>query len=203
VYCVVCYDKSMEIELIKRKLWKPMLAVVVVIVLTAVAFWGAKLVGENESIRSLVEGYRYLGIFIISLISGFNLIVPIPAVSFLPLFLEVGLSFVMIILVITVGVTIADFITFILGAFGRKIVESTRAKKIITKLTALKERHRGAPLVLLFFFAAFVPFPNEVLLIPLGFIGYRLAHVLPILFAGNIVFNTLAAIGIINLFAII
>ena len=58
------------------------------VIVIGVAFYFADLARGNENLQRIIAGYGYIGIFVVSLISGFNLLVPIPAISFLPLFLE-------------------------------------------------------------------------------------------------------------------
>jgi membrane protein YqaA with SNARE-associated domain len=134
-------------------------------------------------------------------VSGFNLAVPVPAVAFMPLFLEVGLAFWTSVLVVGLGVTAADVISFGIGRLARGFAAlHAREEKILEFLTRVRERYRSAPFVILFLFAALVPFPNEALVIPFGFLGYRLSRVLLVVIAGNIVFNALYALGAVELF---
>ena len=56
------------------------------------------------------------------------------------------------------------------------------------------------PLAALFVFICIVPLPNELLLIPLGLLGYRIVHVAPVIFIGNITFTLLYAKGLLELF---
>lgn len=56
---------------------------------------------------------------------------------------------------------------------------------------------------MLFLYAALVPFPNEILIIPLAFTGYRVLYILPPLLVGNGIFNLLAGFGIVSLFGML
>lgn len=154
---------------------------------------------ENEFIRRSINDYGYLGIFIISLISGFNLVVPIPAITFLPAFVESGLNEYWIILLITAGMATADSIAFFIGKTGKQIALSGAQKGLLNKLEGIRQRSHGIPIVLLFLFAAFAPLPNEVILIPIAILGYRFITILPVIFLGNFIFNILVGAGILNL----
>jgi hypothetical protein len=66
---------------------------VFLIILMAGLFHLAKIIRNNPGVRDAILAYGYPGIFFISLLSGFNIAVPIPAIAFLPLFLESGLIF--------------------------------------------------------------------------------------------------------------
>lgn len=164
------------------------------------AFYLANTAEENEHVQKLVADYGYAGIFIAAVVSGFNLIVPVPAVAFLPLFLASGLSFIPTIVLITLGVTIADIAAYLLGKAGHHVIHYSFEESALRKLERVRERYHWAPMTILFFFAAFAPLPNEVLLVPLGLLGYRLARIMPVVFAGNLVFNSLYATGTLGLF---
>lgn len=171
-----------------------------IILFIAVAFYFADLARGDDTIKNMVSSYGYLGMFILSVISGFNLIVPIPAISFLPLFLESGLNFWLTIIIISFGMTVADSIVYLLGDFGRKVMANQMEQKVEKKLEKIREQYPIAPLIILFLFAAFIPLPNELFLIPLAFLGYRFFLIMTISFAGSVLFNLLYAYSIVNLF---
>ena len=171
-------------------------------VLTAIiagAFWLGSIAEENTFIQSVVARYGYAGAFFLSVFSGFNFIAPFPAVSFLPLFTASGLNIIAVLAIMSAGMTIADTIAYLIGRVGRHIAASTLEERIRERLDRIRVRHTWGPIALLFLFAAFMPLPNELIVIPLGFLGYRLWSLVPVLLAGNITFNTIAALGIINI----
>lgn len=183
-----------------KKIGKIILQGVSLIMIISIALYFAHLAKESEQIKNIVGNYGYIGIFIISVMSGFNLVVPIPAVSFLPLFLESGLDYWTTIAIMSAGMTLSDSVAYFLGDFGKKIIPSLVNKKLEKKIKLIHEKYNWAPLVLLFLFASVAPFPNEVLLVPFAFLNYRFIHLLPIIFIGNSVFNFLYSKGIINIF---
>lgn len=166
------------------------------------ALYAALRIDDVAFVEPLIVSYGYVGVFLVSIVSGFNLIVPVPAITFLPLFTEAGLSSVLIVLVIACGVTLADSISFYVGRLGRGVVAeaSKSAGKVVQRLSRIREAYPRAPLAILFCFASFAPLPNEVLALPLGVLGYRARVIIPILFSGNLLFNTLAATGVLALF---
>ena len=182
---------------------KALIKLLGVLVVFVIAFWLASLVQEEGAARNVIFTLGYPGVLIISIISGFNFFIPIPAVSFVPVFIEAGLNIWPIIFFIVLGTTIADSVAYIIGVTGREFFKSWTNKKLFIKLDVLRKRYYWSPVIVLFFFAAFVPFPNELLLVPLGFMGYKIRHVLIPYVAGNIVFTTLASLGITNLFNIL
>lgn len=166
----------------------------------AVGLYLASVSRESEAIREFVSRFGYIGIFLVSVISGFNLAVPIPAVAFLPLFLESGLNFGWTLACIAAGVSLADLLAFYVGRFGKQAIELHQNRRMLARLQKLRARFGMHPLAALFVFICIVPLPNELLLIPLGLLGYRIVHVAPVIFIGNITFTLLYAKGLLELF---
>ncbi len=180
----------------RRLIW----SIIFLLVFIGILFYFTGLAQENETIRNIVASYGYPGIFVIALISGFNLAVPVPAIAFLPLFLESGLSFWIGILTITLGVTMADMVAYFIGKLSFEITSQTAESRVVKKLEAIRKKYQWGPPIILFVFAAVVPLPNELLVIPMGFLGYRFIHILPPIIAGNLVFNLLYSTGVITIF---
>lgn len=174
------------------------LKLILIAAVILLGWWFSFQLGDNKQVIEIVERYGYAGIFVIAIVSGFNLIVPIPAISFLPLYVASGLSLFLVFLTIAVGVTIADTVAYYIGHFGR-IAASGEIARIIQRLIKWREKNHALPYIILFLFATFAPLPNEVLLIPMGLLGYRLAYVLPIVFTGNLLFNSFSGYGLFNI----
>lgn len=164
------------------------------------AFYLARFARGSEAIQAVVALYGYVGVLIVSFVSGFNLAVPVPAVAFMPLFLESGLTFWITIFCIVAGVTVADGVAYFLGRFGRHVTFHAADGRVLKYLERIYKKHHFGPLVALFLFVSLVPFQNELLLIPIGFLGYRVAHIFPILVVGNFIFNIFYAISVMKLF---
>jgi len=180
----------------QKKLIFSLVAIVGVITF---AFWLADIARENEAVQEFVSRFGYIGIFIISLISGFNLIVPVPAAAFLPIFIASGQNVWVAIFIITLGMTVADSIAYLIGKAGKYAVEQ-KSERVIKFFDELSEKYTLAPFIVMLLYAAFIPFPNEILLIPLGFIGYKYRYILPALLIGNFFFNVILASGIVGLY---
>ena len=185
---------------IRRKTLRVSVQSVALIAVIALAFYLARLAQGNGAVQEIVAAYGYAGIFVVSVVSGFNLVVPVPAIAFLPLFLTSGLSFLPTILVIAAGVSLADSVAYFAGRIGRHVLAYAFEERLILRLERVRERYHWAPLTAFFLFAAFVPLPNEILVVPLGLLGYRFLQILPVAFAGNLAFNSLYATGTIGLF---
>jgi membrane protein YqaA with SNARE-associated domain len=177
--------------------------IIAVVFLFLFAFWLTEIVTQNDSIQSLVARFGYVGVFIVALISGFNVVIPVPTISFLPVFLQSGLQFTPLIIIITLGMTMADLASYYIGQKGRGVLDKKEESKILMHLQTLKTRHQWLPLPLLFIFASIAPLPNEILLIPLGYLGYNIRYLIIPALMGNLVFNTGYAWGIIKLFNIL
>jgi len=129
-------------------------------------------------------------------IAGF----PVPIVAFTPIFVELGLNTVLVVVAIVIGLTMGDLVTYAFGVLGRRL-SGGKENKVLVRLEAYSKKYKTLPLWILFFWASFIPIPNEVLLLPLGLLGYRLVHILPPLILGNIVLNTLVASGVVGIFS--
>lgn len=185
-----------------KNFFKIILQSLSVMLIIAIVLYFGHLARDNDSIKNIIANYGHIGIFTVSLISGFNFVVPIPAVSFLPLFLESGLDYWDTVIIISLGMTLADSFAYFLGNLGTKMVSNSFIKKIENKIKVIHEKYNWAPLIILFLFAAVAPLPNEVLLVPFAFLNYRFIYLIPIIFVGNFCFNLLFSQGIINIFNI-
>lgn len=175
-----------------------------IIAVMALAFYVAYIAQSSDVVKHVVTTYGYTGILAVSFVTGFNLIVPVPAIAFLPLFLESGLNFWVTITLITVGITCADSIAYLIGGIGYDMLmknkKYAREKSMFQRLIKLKRTHVYAPLVFLFVYSIIAPLPNELMVIPLGLLGYRYMQIFPIVLVGNFIFNLIYATGIENLF---
>lgn len=163
--------------------------------LAGIVFLFADLAKDSDGIRSFIVNYGYTGLFLVAIISGFNLIVPIPAIAFFPLAVSVGLNSWIVITVITVGMTMGDSIGFFLGRTGRSVIEQDKLPRFIKKIEKYLEGRPNAVPVVVFLYASFVPLPNEALVIPISFIKRPWWHILAPVLAGNAIFNILVAFG--------
>lgn len=165
-------------------------------------FWLTNYIAEEESIQYLVNSFGYYGIYTASVISGFNLIVPIPIIAFISIFLDAGFGFWTTIFVIAAGMTTGDLLGYFLGRLGRHLVQEGMGSKVWVskKLISIREKNPHLPYLFLFIMASFVPLPNEITVLPMSFLGYKLVFILPIVFVGNLIFNYLSATGVIALF---
>ncbi|PIR38318.1 MAG: hypothetical protein COV34_01790 [Candidatus Zambryskibacteria bacterium CG10_big_fil_rev_8_21_14_0_10_42_12] len=184
-----------------RKIFLQIIAVALILIF---ALYIAYLAQGSDTIQQIVLDYGYVGIFLLAFATGFNLVVPIPAIAFMPLFLESGLDFWVTIMLITVGITAADSFAYLIGGIGHDMLMKNekyrRERSIFQKLLILKKKHVYAPLIFLFFYSIIAPLPNELMVIPLALLGYRYLQIFPIVLVGNFIFNIIYAQGVEGLF---
>ncbi|MCH7759017.1 hypothetical protein IID20_01535 [Patescibacteria group bacterium] len=170
-----------------------------ILILIIVLFLFINTLASSTVVEELVATYGYVGIFLMSILSGFNFLIPIPVISLLPILLTFGLDILTTIILITIGMTLGDILGYFIGKTGRLIV-TPQYQRVFSRLEKIRERYNLAPLFVLFIFVSLVPLPNEILVIPLGFLGYRLLYIFPVVLLGNGIFNTIAAFGFLNFF---
>jgi len=169
---------------------------VLILVAVTIVWLNVFLIEHRETVQDIASQFGYGGMFILAIISGFNLAIPLPAIGFYPVFTELGYHPAKIILILSLGMTIGDSIAYLIGQTGKGILERSSAKKVVKLFHRVYMRNPLLPFVLLFFYAAFVPLPNELLVIPMAIAGYRFWQMGAVLFLGNILFNIVGAFGI-------
>lgn len=175
-----------------------LLRAIALIGVIGLGLWLGRFVASDDAVQTIVRDLGYLGIFLVAYGSGFNLVVPIPAATFVPAFTAAGFGFWTVIGIMTFGLTAADMTAFLLGRVGRK-VDPAPSRGWAGRIERFQERHPKSRTLVLFLYASFFPLPNEVLLLPMGYLGARVRDViLPVLF-GNLVFNAIASGGVIAL----
>lgn len=181
----------------KRAFWLKLVALIVVAV-AAIAL--SVLARDNAFVQRTALQFGYLGVFVMAVLSGFNVAVPIPAIAFLPLFVAVGLSQWAVIAVIAVGMTAGDALGWALGRATRDVAGARwKLPRSLRSLERFLMQYRYGSYIFLFIYAAFVPLPNELVVIPYSFLRMKFRHVITVVLIGNIVFNTLAGLGLLGI----
>ena len=185
-----------------RKSFRLFVFGLIIIGIWVAALYLANYIANNDTARNLVGQFGYLGIFVVSIVAGLNVFVPIPAATFVPVFTAAGLWIPLIIIVLALGTTIADMIGYFIGRLSKEFAEENYPRTY-SRLLFLSEEHHNLILPLLFLYAAFVPFPNEAIIIPLALIGFKFRKFLIPLILGNLINQTALAYGAVNIFALI
>lgn len=175
------------------------LRILIILAVTVGAIWVASTMPEYETLMELIRRFGYIGLFLIAIVSGFNLISPVPAIAFVPIVVSAGLGFWPAVIIVTIGMTIGDAIGIFLGLTGRGLLNEWIQLAFLQKIQAKIKQWETKPHVIAFFYAAFVPLPNELLVIPLSFLSKKWKGLLTATFLGNIVFNILVALGLLGI----
>ena len=173
----------------KKKLKFGGIIIFVVAIFVAVIL-AANNLAENSAIQSIVGDWGYFGVLIVAIIAGLNTFVPLPSATFAPIFLAAGLSIIPIIMVMAIGTLIADGLGFALGHASRELVKE-KYPRIFNYFYNLQNNNKKWVLPLVICYAAFVPFPNEAILIPLALAGAKFRNLLIPLIVGNIAHQAL------------
>jgi membrane protein YqaA with SNARE-associated domain len=164
-----------------------------------VSFWLAEYVSNDAVSQKLIQDFGHTSILIISFVSGLNALVPIPAATFVPIFTEGGISLPVVTILLIIGTMAANLVSFVIGVYGGKITESHYPKLQKKMLDFYQGKEKWLP-YFVFCFTAILPLPDEVYLIPLGIIGVKLRQIFIPLLLGTVVYQTLAAFGVQNIF---
>lgn len=166
-----------------------------ILILVIGVYFLSDIAKENEQIQYFILNYGYIGLFSTSIISGFNLLVPIPIITFLPLIVLSGLNPWIAVLIISIGMTIGDGAGFLLGRTGRSVIDQNKLPKFLRNCEGYFHNHPKFIPFFLFFYASFVPFPNELVVIPIALFERPWWHIMGPVLAGNIVFNITITLG--------
>jgi len=158
---------------------------------------------QHDVVVDLVARFGHVGALTAGFVSGFNVIVPVPAITLLPLFVAAGLSIPTSVVLLTIGMTFGDGVGYLIGFLGRESLKITqKMEKVSARVTHYQKKYPALVPLGIVVYAAFIPLPNELVVVPLSALGYKIRLIAPLIFAGNLVFNTLGAFAITGLFAL-
>ncbi len=120
--------------------------VAAVFALAAFAVWVNLRASEIDAAREMAASAGYPGLLAVSVISGFNLIAPIPVAVFYPFLMESGFDPIPTLITIALGMTGGDFLGYLIGDSSRELVGDHRLAKFRTRVEALRDRHPFCPL---------------------------------------------------------
>lgn len=178
------------------------IVIVLVLLLFIFTFWLGGYIQENSHLQEIVSSFGFFGILFTSFVSGLNLIIPLPAVAFIPIFNASGFSIPIIIGGIVIGTTIADLLSYYAGTFGKTYVDRSKNKIILFFKDCCSNRKYMASFVI-FVYSTLVPLPNELLLVPLGTLGFKLRHLIVPFTLGTVLHVSIVAYGVTTLFELV
>jgi len=128
-----------------------------VVALVALAIWFASFVSGSAVVQDVVSRFGYLGILIVSVVSGFNVVIPVPVAAFAPVFIEAGFMFLPVVFLMSLGMTLGDGLGMLIGSAGRKIADLEKSKsKIWKKIEKFSKEHENGMYIFLFLYAEFI-----------------------------------------------
>ena len=184
-----------------RRFVNPLMKAGIAVAIFIVAVLVAGSLTESQTVQALMERFGYFGILLVGMVTGFNILVPVPGSAFTPLFLSGGFPFVGIMIALSIGTTIADFVGFTVGKMSRSYVEKQHTFWY-EKLREFSDRFRWLVLPFVFFYAAFAPIPNEVILIPLGLLGFKIRMLVVPLLLGTVVHHSVYSLLAMGVFGV-
>lgn len=178
--------------------WKNSISIAAVIAIFIGAVWVGQWLSTSAEAVALVERFGYLGLVGIGTVTGLNFIIPVPAATFSALYSAAGLATSGIIVALAFGTLIADAIGFWVGTKLRLLLNDSYPK-ISSYATKVAAGNVYIIFTFVLLYAAFVPFPNEAILIPLAISGIRFRYLLLPLIIGNILHQTILVLGVSSL----
>jgi membrane protein YqaA with SNARE-associated domain len=175
------------------------LAVIASGLLVTASFYTAYYTLKTPVIQEYIASFGYVGAIALATIAGLNVIVPFPVASLTPMFTAAGMHLPYLVLMFTIGTLIADAIGYWFGRLGRNSIEA-RYEKTVARLEKIYRERQPLIIPVTFLYAAFMPIPNEVLVIPLAFLGMRWRIMMVPLFFGNLINQSIYTYGIHNVF---
>lgn len=138
----------------------------------------------------------YIIIVILGFLGGVSILFPFPYYLFVLTFAAGGSNPVLLGICAGLGVMIGESTSYLIGYHGR-VVLPQKYNKIFNKLCRDCNRAKNTILltIVLFLYGAFVPFPNDLLILPLGAARYNYWKLIIPLGLGNILFNVILAFG--------
>ncbi|MCA9362906.1 hypothetical protein KC851_01145 [Candidatus Kaiserbacteria bacterium] len=181
----------------KSKL-KSLVIFIVVLIIFAGTIMAADSLANSPTLTKIAADFGYLGVLIIGLVTGLNTLLPLPAATFTPIFLAAGLSIPIVVIFLAVGTLMADTLGFVFGHYSREVIRR-KHPQIFSYFYHLQQKHNKLMLPLVASYAAFIPFPNEAILIPLGLSGMKFKYLILPLVIGNIIHHSLLIYGATNI----
>ena len=186
---------------LSKKIFHSLLIVIANIGIFSLSIYLTKYVANDEGAQILVQQFGYIGVLLISFITGLSFISPVPAATFSPIFTAGGIPLFVTITLAVIGTMCANFVSYFIGRLGHNFT-NTHYPKIQQKIFHIYTKRKELLPYMVFGFAALIPMPDEVYLIPLGIIGVKLREFILPLFLGTVFFQTVTAFGFHNIFSL-
>lgn len=184
-----------------KKIIHSLIIIIAIIGIFSLSLYFTQYVADDEGAQMLVQQFGYIGVLLVSFITGLSFISPVPAATFSPIFTAGGIPLFITITLAVIGTMCANFVSYFVGRLGHNFT-NTHYPKIQQKILSLYANKKELLPYFVFGFAALIPIPDEVYLIPLGIIGVKIRDFIIPLFLGTIFFQTVTAFGFQNIFGL-
>lgn len=141
--------------------------------------------------ESLSETQGYLGGFVAAFLANFSIIIPIPYTVAIFFIGATGLNPLLLGLISGIGAGLGEGSSYFLGFFGHYVTRQ-RYEKNARILRRIIE-HRPLYIHLILFLIGATPIPDDVFVIPLGFIRYGFIRTFIPVAMGKIIITTILA----------
>jgi membrane protein YqaA with SNARE-associated domain len=176
-----------------KKHTRHVLRMVIVCFAVLGAIWLNTQFASEAVLLNHIRSFGYLGLFLVSIVSGFNVLVPVPIIAFFPTLVSAGFDPFSTVGVIALGMTVGDALGYLIGSTAQ---DTSMAQRVSTQVEKIEKKHPLLLPLVIFLYGALVPLPNELIIIPLSALRVSFYRIfIPIMF-GNILFNTLVATGV-------
>lgn len=138
-------------------------------------------------LEQLVLQFGYLGFFLIAIIGAVSIFIPVP---YTVVIFTLGGSFDPVLIALTAGfgAALGEFSSYVVGAYGAKMVSEQRKRKMEFMV---KVFNKWGPLAVFIF--ALTPLPDDLLFIPLGMMRYSIPKAFVSGFAGKAAMSFIVA----------
>ncbi len=135
----------------------------------------------------------YIMMFILSVLGGLSTFSAVPYHIVLIALATGGVNPYLLGGITAVGVMLGDSTSYYIGYQGQSLL-SPRMKEVVEKLSMIKEKYPKLLPVIFLLYGSLLPFSNDLVVIPMGFLHYPFWRVITPLAIGNIIFNIALAL---------
>jgi membrane protein YqaA with SNARE-associated domain len=163
-----------------------------------VAFWSWLLatIGADRLVAYIGVENGYVVMFLVAFLGGLSTFTSVTYFATVLTLASGGLSPVGLAVASSAGVTLGDAIFYLIGYLGLRHIVAGRVSLLIVRASRFLESHPPAYLFFaVYAYAAFTPFPNDVLTIILGALRQPFLLVLTALVLGNFTLTLILASG--------
>ena len=136
----------------------------------------------------------YVIIIILGFLGGTSILFPFPYYLFVFSFAAGGSNPLILGICAGIGVAVGESTSYLVGYQGRSILSKSHQKKL-NYLCKNCDKPKNTILIslILFLYGAFIPLPNDIMILPLGAARYNYWKLIIPLGLGNIIFNIILA----------